>query len=85
MMFYLGYMIIELPAGLLIRYVHPRYCFSGALIGFGVFAMLMTVAGGYAGIMVLRVLIGLGEALVNNAWIFISLWYRPNELSRRSG
>ena len=35
--------------------------------------------------MVLRVLIGLGEAFINNAWIFISLWYKPDEMSLRAG
>lgn len=35
--------------------------------------------------MVLRVLIGLGEAFVNNTWIFLSVWYTPKELALRSG
>ena len=84
MMFYVGYMLVELPAGLLLRYCHPRYVFAAALISFGVFATLLSISN-YAGIMVLRVLIGLGEAFVNNAYIYISLWYKPIELSVRTG
>jgi sugar phosphate permease len=84
MMFFLGYCLIELPAGMALRYVHPRYVFSGALISFGLFSTLFTVSG-YAGIMVLRVLIGLAEVFVNNAYILVSLWYMPNELSLRTG
>ena len=84
MMFFLAYMVIELPAGILLRYCHPRYVFAGALISFGVFAALLSVSN-YAGVMVLRVLIGLGEAFVNNGFIYISLWYRPSELSLRTG
>ncbi|ETN39953.1 uncharacterized protein HMPREF1541_06180 [Cyphellophora europaea CBS 101466] len=84
MMFFLGYMLIELPAGMALRYIQPRYVFATALISFGLFSTLITVSG-YAGIMVLRVLIGLGEAFVNNAYLYVSLYYMQNELSLRTG
>jgi MFS family permease len=78
-------MLLELPAGLSLRYIHPRYVFSAALISFGIFAACLSAVDGYAGLMVLRVLIGLGEVFVNNAFIYISLWYRPKELALRTG
>jgi MFS family permease len=78
-------MVIEFPAGMLLRYTHPRYVFSGALVSFGIFAACMAHAKSYAATMILRVFIGLGEAVANNAYIFISLWYKPNELSLRTG
>ena len=81
----LGYMLLELPAGLSLRYIHPRYVFSAALICFGTFSACMAVTDGYAGPMVLRVLVGLAEVFVSNGWIYISLWYRPSELSLRAG
>lgn len=84
MMFYLGYMLIELPAGMALRYIHPRYCFGGALICFGVFATLLSIAG-YEGIAVLRLLIGLAEVFVTNSFIFVSVWYRQSELAKRTG
>ena len=59
--------------------IHP----SVALILFGLFSMLFTVSE-YAGVMVLRVLLGLAEAFVNNAFIYVSLWYKPNELALRT-
>lgn len=78
-------MLFELPVCLLLRYVHPRYLFGGAMLAFGTFAALFAVTKSYAGVMVLRVLIGIGEVFVNNAWIYLSLWYKPSELSLRSG
>ncbi|KIX10088.1 uncharacterized protein Z518_01169 [Rhinocladiella mackenziei CBS 650.93] len=51
---------------------------------FGVFACAMVSAKSYAPVMVLRVLIGLAEAFVKNAYLYISLWYRPDELSLRT-
>ena len=51
-------MLLELPAGLSLRYIHPRYVFSAALVTFGVLAACLAVVDGYAGVMVIRVLIG---------------------------
>lgn len=84
MMFFFGYMIIELPAGMALRYAHPRYVFAAALTLFGLFSTLFCVSG-YGGVLALRFFIGLAEAVVNNAWIYISLWYMPNEMAMRTG
>lgn len=78
-------MVIELPAGLLLRICHPRYVIGGASITFGVVACCMAVAKSYASLMILRVLIGLAEAFVNNAFLYTSMWYRPDELALRTG
>lgn len=84
MMFFIGYMIVELPAGMALRYIHPRYVFSGSLVLFGLFATLFTIAG-YGGVLALRFWTGIFEAVVNNCFIFISIWYRPEELALRTG
>lgn len=78
-------MLIELPAGMMLRYFHPRYVFGASLVAFGTFAACLAVSRDYAAVMVLRLLIGLGEAFINNSWIFISLWYKPDEMSLRAG
>ena len=84
MMFYLGYMLIELPAGMALRYIHPRYCFGIALVLFGMCATLLSITK-YGGIMVLRLLIGLAEVFITNTFIYISLWYRREEITKRVG
>lgn len=78
-------MLIELPAAMSLRYFHPRYVFGLALLAFGLFAAVIPPARSYGAIMTLRVLIGLGEAFTTNAYIFISLWYKPSELATRTG
>lgn len=78
-------MVIELPAGMALRYIHPRYVFASSLVIFGICATCLAASRNYAAVMVLRLLIGLGEAFINNSWIFISLWYKPQELSLRAG
>ena len=78
-------MIIELPAGMALRYIHPRYVFAISLVVFGTCATCLAASRSYAAVMVLRLLIGLGEAFINNSWIFISLWYKPEEMSLRAG
>jgi MFS family permease len=78
-------MLIELPAAMSLRYFQPRYVFGLALIAFGIFAAVIPPARSYGAIMALRVLIGLGEAFTTNAFIFVSLWYKPEELATRIG
>ena len=78
-------MVIELPAGLLLRVWHPRYVIGCAAAAFGVFSCCVAVSKSYVSVMVLRVLIGLSEAFVNNAFIYISLWYGSDELALRTG
>lgn len=78
-------MVIELPAGLLLRVYHPRYVIGYAAVSFGVFAHCVATAKSYTTVMVLRVLIGLAEAFVNNGFLYASLWYRPHELALRTG
>lgn len=78
-------MLIELPAAMTLRYFQPRYVFGLALIVFGVFAAIIPPSRSYGGVMALRVLIGLGEAFTTNAYIFITLWYKPKELATRTG
>jgi len=78
-------MLIELPAAMCLRYFQPRYVFSLALIAFGTFAAIIPPTRSYGATMALRVLIGLGEAFTTNAFIFASLWYKPEELAIRIG
>jgi MFS family permease len=78
-------MIIEFPAGLLLRRYHPRYVIGLGAIFFGIFATTVAAAKSYAAVMILRVLLGLAEAFANNAYLYISFWYKAEELSTRTG
>lgn len=81
----LGYVLVELPACLSLRYIPARLAFGVPTMAFGTFVILMAFCNSYAALMVLRVLTGLGEVFINNAFIFITLWYKPEEVALRIG
>jgi MFS family permease len=78
-------MVFELPAALSLRLFHPNLAYGTAVILFGLFACCMSVARSYATVMVLRLFIGLAEAYVQTGYVFLSLWYRREELTTRAG
>ncbi len=52
---------------------------------FGIVTSLISVSGSYAGLMVLRLLLGIGEAVMTTGLLYLNLWYRRDELAWRSG
>lgn len=78
-------MVFELPATLSLRFFQPPHVYGIAIALFGVSACCLTIARTYAAVMVLRLLIGLGEAVVQTGFIFLSLWYLKDELATRYG
>ena len=78
-------MVFELPAALSLRWFHPNHTYGAAVILFGVFACCLSVARSYAVVMVIRLLIGLSEAYVQTGYVFLSLWYKRDELTTRCG
>ena len=77
-------MVIELPAILALRVIPPNYVFGIAVMAFGVFSTCLSQSKSYA-VIVLRLLIGTAEAFVQSGWVFLSLWYRKEELATRTG
>ncbi|KIW35543.1 uncharacterized protein PV07_02233 [Cladophialophora immunda] len=84
MMFFLGYMLVELLAGILLRKLPANLVIGCAVLLFGVLAACFTAVESYASLMVLRLLLGLAEGTSYNAYLYTSLWYKPHELSRRT-
>jgi MFS family permease len=80
-----SFLVAELPMALLMRVVPAQFVFGGAILLFGLCASCMAVSGGYAGLMVLRTILGMGEAVLTLGFLYLSLWYRPDELAFRSG
>lgn len=85
MLLVVGFMVIELPAILLLRVVPAQRVYGGAVILFGLAATLISVCGGYAGLMVLRFILGAGESVVTSGFLYLSFWYKRDELAVRSG
>ncbi len=78
-------MVVELPAILSLRVVPPNYVFGFAVISFGILSTCLSQSKSYAAVMIIRLLIGIAEAFVQSGWVFLSLWYRKEELATRTG
>ena len=78
-------MVVELPAILSLRVIPPNYVFGLAVVFFGIFSACFSQSKSYAAVIILRLLIGIAEAFVQSGWVFLSLWYRKEELSTRTG
>ncbi|QYS92908.1 MFS domain-containing protein [Trichoderma simmonsii] len=84
-LFFVGYMAFEFPALILIRKLHAPTIYGFCTIIFGVAAIGTAYATTYAEIIILRLILGCGEAVVQSAFVYMSLWYRREELSARAG
>ena len=78
-------MVFELPAALSLRIFRPGWAYGTAVVLFGVFACCLSSVKSYAPVMVIRLFIGLAEAFVQTGWVFLSLWYKHDELATRTG
>ncbi|RDL41557.1 Uncharacterized protein BP5553_01536 [Venustampulla echinocandica] len=84
MMFYVGYMVGEFPFALLLRVSKPAYVYGFTIIAFGLFATCCVATRSYAALLVLRLLVGVAEAAAQTAFLYLSLWYKPDELAMRT-
>lgn len=78
-------MIFEFPAFLLIRRFHAPTVYGISIIIFGISGLCTAYAKTYAQMIVLRLIMGCGEATVLTSFLFVSLWYRREEISTRTG
>ncbi|KAI0718583.1 MFS general substrate transporter [Cerioporus squamosus] len=75
--FYVGYCLLEMPANVLQRHIGANRFFFLSLLFWGVSSLSFVYAKGYAGLLVLRVLLGIGEAGYYAGMIYyLSFWYK---------
>ena len=77
-------MVFELPAALRLRIFHPGWAYGIAVILFGLFSCCLSVAKSYGSVIVFRLLLGFSEAYVQIGLVFLSLFYLPNEMAKRT-
>lgn len=80
-----GYMMFEFPAFLLLRRFHAPTVYAISVIIFGVAGLCTAYARNYAQVIILRLILGCGEATVQTSFTFVSLWYRREEMATRCG
>lgn len=77
--------LLELVVCLVLRYVPARSAFGVPIMGLGVFVLLMAFCDNYSRLNILRIMVGFTEEFVNNAFIFLTLWNKPEEIASRTG
>ncbi|KAJ9643658.1 hypothetical protein H2204_001803 [Knufia peltigerae] len=84
-LFYVGYIVFQLPGDLFLRKVTPPIQLCLAMVSWGLVTTLLSQARNYATLAGLRVVIGAAEAFVQAAPLYVTLWYKRNELASRIG
>ncbi|PVH92544.1 MFS general substrate transporter [Periconia macrospinosa] len=83
-LFIIGYVVGQLPATLLLRHLGPQRQFAGAMIAWGLLTIGASYAKNYATLVVCRVLIALSESMIQGALLYLSFWYKYEELATRA-
>ncbi|KAJ4349416.1 uncharacterized protein N0V89_008031 [Didymosphaeria variabile] len=85
-----GYIVFQIPGTMLIKKFGPSYQrrltwlqFGSAVIAWGVFTTCLVAAKTAGALMALRFLVGSAEAFIQGTLIYLSFWYRYNELATR--
>ncbi|KAK5381971.1 hypothetical protein LTR20_007951 [Exophiala xenobiotica] len=84
-MFFVGYIIFLFPANLTSRIFRPNRSVGGAAICFGAILCGMAEARNYATVLALRIMLGCAQAYVQFLTVYISLWYKRDEVAFRTG
>ncbi|KAI0893387.1 MFS transporter [Annulohypoxylon nitens] len=84
LIFYIPYIILEIPSNYFFNRVEPRKFMAIIIMGWGLTVTFAGFSQSYAGLLVSRVLIGIFEAGMFPGCIYlISGWYRRHELLTR--
>ncbi|KAH6692276.1 MFS transporter [Plectosphaerella plurivora] len=84
LVFYIPYILLEIPSNMLLNRIKPRYYISGLITGWGLTVTLAGFCHNFAGLVVARIFIGIFEAGMFPGCLFlISSWYRRHELLSR--
>ncbi|KAL8798841.1 MAG: hypothetical protein Q9182_006344 [Xanthomendoza sp. 2 TL-2023] len=82
--FFIPYLIFEIPSNIAMRKVAPSTWISGIMLGWGIITVCQGVTQSFAGLVVCRLLLGLFEAGFYPGCLYlISMYYKRHELQRR--
>ncbi|KAF2171485.1 hypothetical protein M409DRAFT_18602 [Zasmidium cellare ATCC 36951] len=81
--FYATFVVFQLPGNLHIRILGPQVELALGLTIRGLFNTLICTARNYAAVVGLRLGMGAGEAFFEAAPLYLTLWYKRDEYSRR--
>ncbi|KAL8678397.1 MAG: hypothetical protein Q9186_005239 [Xanthomendoza sp. 1 TL-2023] len=83
--FFVPYILFEIPSNLLMRYFKPHiWSVSGCILAFGIVMLCQGFVKNYGGLLATRFLLGLAEsAIFPGSFYLISFWYKREEAQRR--
>ncbi|KAK3987285.1 putative transporter [Cladorrhinum sp. PSN332] len=81
--FYIGFLVFQIPGSILVRVLTPPIQLGLALMIWGGATAIMTEANNWQTIAGLRVVVGAFEAFINGAPLYLTFWYKPDELATR--
>ena len=82
--FFVPYIICEIPSNILLKYLSPRVWLSGCCIGFGAVTVFQGLVQNYGGLLTTRFFLGLFECVMFPACFYLlGSWYRRAEAQKR--
>lgn len=82
--FFISYILFEIPANLLCKWMGPGWFLPCAIFGFGVFTICTGLVHSFSALCGVRFLLGIFEAGIMPALVyFLSRWYTHSELTFR--
>ncbi|MCJ1458226.1 hypothetical protein MMC28_008597 [Mycoblastus sanguinarius] len=82
--FYVPYIIVEIPSNILLKRFKPHIWLSGCMITFGLVMMCQGFVQNYSGLLAARFFLGFAEAGVfPGCFYLMSMWYTREEVLRR--
>ncbi|KAJ9629151.1 hypothetical protein H2204_008940 [Knufia peltigerae] len=85
MMFFVGYTLFAWPGNIGLKYVRPSWMFGCCSLLFGGFLVAMAGSHNYATPLALRILIGSAQAFMQGVGLYVTQWYKRDEIATRSG
>jgi MFS family permease len=82
--FFVPYILCEIPSNILIKYLSPRVWLSICCIGFGAVTVFQGLVQNYGGLLTTRFFLGLFECVMFPACFYLlGSWYRRAEAQKR--
>jgi MFS family permease len=83
-MFFVPYVIFEIPSNILMKRLTPRIWLSGCMFMFGVVSICQGLVQNYSGLLATRFFLGIFECgMFPGCFYLIGMWYRREEAQRR--
>ena len=85
-MFFLVYAVMQIPTGVLVDRVGPRWTATAGAVVMNVGVLWFALAGSYSTALIARFLIGLGGSVIFVSMLrFCASWYRADEFATMNG